>query len=87
MVHLGYAFRDENYSEPSNDEARENDKYNQVSLRGGIQGERWGLYAFVTNLLNEEDTTYKLRPVAATPLTYNTYVRPRTIGVEASWNF
>jgi len=87
VVHLGYAFRDENYSEPSNDEARENDKYNQVRLRGGIQGERWGLYAFVTNLLNEEDTTYKIRPVAATPLTYTTYVRPRTIGVEASWNF
>jgi len=58
VVHLGYAFRDANYSEPSNDEARENDKYNQVRLRGGIQGERWGLYAFVTNLLNEDDTTY-----------------------------
>ena len=87
VVHLGYAFRDKNYSEPSNDEARGNDKYNQVSLRGGIQGERWGLYAFVTNLLNEDDTTYKLRPVAATPLTYTTYVRPRTIGVEANWNF
>jgi len=87
VVHLGYAFRDANYSEPSNDEARENDKYNQVRLRGGIQGERWGLYAFVTNLLNEDDTTYKLRPVAATPLTYTTYVRPRTIGVEATWDF
>jgi len=87
VVHLGYAFRDANYSEPSNDEARENDKYNQVRLRGGIQGERWGLYAFVTNLLNEDDTTYKLRPVSATPLTYTTYVRPRTIGVEATWDF
>ncbi len=87
VVHLGYAFRDSNFSEPSNDEERENDKYSQVTLRGGIQGERWGLYAFVTNLLNEKDTTYKLRPVAATPLTYTTYVRPRTIGVEATWNF
>ncbi|MCP4045890.1 MAG: TonB-dependent receptor [Gammaproteobacteria bacterium] len=87
VVHLGYAFRDSNFSEPSNDEERENDKYSQVTLRGGIQGERWGLYAFVTNLLNEEDTTYKLRPVAATPLTYTTYVRPRTIGVEATWSF
>lgn len=87
VVHLGYAFRDENYSEPGNDDARKNDNYNQVRLRGGIQGERWGLYAFVTNLFNEEDTTYKLRPVAATPLIYTTYVRPRTIGVEANWNF
>ena len=87
LLHLGYAYRDENYSNAENDELAKNDKYNQVRLRGGVQGERWGLYLFVTNLLNRDDTTFKIRPVSVTPLTYFTYVRPRTIGIEANWNF
>jgi iron complex outermembrane receptor protein len=87
VLHLGYAFRDENYSDPGNTEMEKNDKYNQVRFRGGVQGENWGLYAFVTNLLNNNNTTFKTNPVSATPLTYITYVRPRTIGVEATWDF
>jgi len=87
VTHLGYAYRDETESNPENDDNVRNDKYNQVRLRGGVQADSWGLYLYVTNLLNEEDTTFKSNPVAATPLTYTTYVRPRTIGVELTWDY
>jgi len=87
LLHLGYAYRDENYSNAENDEMSKNDKYNQIRLRGGVEGERWGLYLFVNNLTNNNNTTFKYRPVSVTPLTYITYVRPRTIGIEANWRF
>ena len=87
IVHVLYSYRDETYSEPSNSDATKNDSYSNLNLRGGLQGENWGVYLFVTNATDETDTTYKFNPVSGTPLTYFTYVRPRTIGLEVTLDF
>jgi iron complex outermembrane receptor protein len=87
VFHAGYAYRDETYSDPENFEDTKNDTYHNVRLRGGVQGSAWGVYLFVDNLTDEENTTFIRRPVAATPLTYYTYGRPLTYGVELTWDF
>jgi outer membrane receptor protein involved in Fe transport len=87
LIHLGYAYRDETFSNAQNDLWVKNDAYHMVRIRGGVQGASWGLFAFVNNALDEEVTTFRQNPVAGTPLTYLSYIRPRTIGVELTWDF
>ncbi|MDX1429839.1 MAG: TonB-dependent receptor, partial [Rhodothermales bacterium] len=82
-----YAHRSSTYSNATNSPLEENDSYNQLGLRAGVEGRNWGLYARVTNALDEEDTTFKVNPVLGFPVTYSTYVRPRTYGLEVRWRF
>ena len=82
-----YSHREDNFSTPNNELLGRNDAQNQVRLRGGVEGRNWAFFAYVDNALNEDTTTFKLRPVRRVPLTYFTQVRPRTYGIELTWRF
>lgn len=86
LFHARYAHRSANFSDAENSPLEKNDKYDQVSLRAGVEGETWGVYAFVENLFDRNDSTVKF-DLVQTPITYITYVRPRTYGVELRWDF
>jgi outer membrane receptor protein involved in Fe transport len=85
--HVSYAYRDKTQSDAENFAETENDAYHMVRIRAGVQGDTWGLYAYANNLFDEVATTFRQNPVAATPLTYLSYIRPRTVGVELTWDF
>jgi len=61
--------------------------YDQVNLSLGVATGRWSISAFADNLLDEASSTFKYNRVVAVPLTWITYVRPRTIGVRYNINF
>jgi iron complex outermembrane receptor protein len=87
LFQLDYAYRGKTYSDPANTPADRNDVYNQVGLNAGIENDKSGVYFFVDNLFNEDDTTRIFTPIDGTPLTYTTYVRPRTIGIRLKTGF
>lgn len=87
-IHGRYREASENYSEAANRLAQLNDPTKQLYMKFAISNAKWGeLSIFGDNLLNRDDTTFKLRGLDFIPLVFKTYVRPRTLGVEYSTNF
>lgn len=84
---VSWAHRTETYSDPENSPYQVNPDYDQVNLSFGVETLSWKLEAFVDNLLDEASSIFKYNRVVAVPLTYTTYVRPRTIGARYTINF
>jgi outer membrane receptor protein involved in Fe transport len=82
-----WAHRGETYSDPDNSEALSNDASDVVSLSLGVDAGRWGVDLFADNLFNDESSTFKYNRVVAAPLTWISYVPPRTVGLRARMDF
>ncbi len=87
VVHATYSHFSPNFSEPENRLDERNGTYNQVYVKAGVKTGSWGAYLFADNLFDRADTTFRQRPITLIPLVYNTYVRPRTIGLELKADF
>jgi len=87
LVYASYTHRDENFSDIENTAAEENESLDRVNVRLGMESNRFGIYLYANNLLDEEGTTFRNNVVAAIPMVYESFVRPRTIGVELTANF
>ena len=74
-----WAHRTPYYSGADNAEYQETEVYDQVGLNVGVTTGGWGIDAYVDNLLDDASSTFKYNRVVAVPLTWVTYVRPRTI--------
>ncbi|PVM81086.1 TonB-dependent receptor [Caulobacter radicis] len=59
--------------------------FSTVNLRAGVEGEDWGVYAFVTNLTDAEGIMNKNSNVGYQDLLYG--LTPRTVGVNARRKF
>ncbi|MBI1685112.1 TonB-dependent receptor [Caulobacter hibisci] len=59
--------------------------FSTVNLRAGVEGEGWGVYAFVSNLTNAEGIMNKNSGVNYQDLQYG--LTPRTVGVNARRKF
>ena len=57
------------------------DPIHLVDARAGVEGASWGLYAFASNLFNEEYNA------EFSPGGFVFKARPRVYGVEASYRF
>ena len=64
----------------------EGDKITQGSMRTGVAGDHWGVYAFVDNLFDESGklTGGGIRPGASDVAPR---LRPRTVGLNLRLNF
>jgi iron complex outermembrane receptor protein len=59
--------------------------FSTVNLRAGVEGEGWGVYAFITNLTSADGIMNKNSGVGYQDLLYG--MAPRTIGVNARHKF
>jgi len=59
--------------------------FSTVNLRAGVEGDGWGVYAFVSNLTNADGVMNKNSGVGYQDLLYG--LPPRTIGVNAKRSF
>ena len=82
-----WAHRGETYSDADNSEALSNDASDLVSLSVGVDAGRWGVDLYADNLFDDQSSTYKYNRVVAAPLTWISYVTPRTIGLRARMDF
>jgi outer membrane receptor protein involved in Fe transport len=87
VMRAAWAHRTPNYSDPENSEYKKNAVYDQVGLSVGVATTGWSLDAYVDNLLDDASSTFKYNRVVAVPLTWVSYVRPRTIGIRFNVNF
>lgn len=78
-LYAGYAFRDSQIDASS---GAVSGKLNDLTLRGGLEGEAWKLEVFMQNALNDDD------PAVLTPaaLSYQ-ILYPRRTGVMLTYNF
>ncbi|MEI7727147.1 MAG: hypothetical protein WCK09_18705, partial [Bacteroidota bacterium] len=60
----------------------EGDAITMLNLRIGVEGKHWGVYLYGNNLLNERGATYP-----STALTYDTRLRPRTLGINLKFSY
>lgn len=87
-VNMRYAQASATHSSPNNLAILKNGESKQLYLRAGLSSGKWGtLSVYGDNLLNRTDTVFKAPVINNLPLVYNTYVRPRTIGVEYQTSF
>ncbi len=82
-----WSHRGETYSDPDNSSALSNDASDLVSLSLGVDGDRWGVDLYADNLFNDKSSTFKYNRVVAAPLTWISYVSPRTVGLRARVDF
>jgi outer membrane receptor protein involved in Fe transport len=87
VLSASWAHRTPYYSGADNAEYQETEVYDQVGLNVGVTTGGWGIDAYVENLLDDASSTFKYNRVVAVPLTWVTYVRPRTIGIRFNVNF
>ncbi len=87
VARASWAYRTETYSAPDNVPYQINDDYSQVGLSLGVSTDRWSVDLYADNLLDEDSTIFKYNRVVAVPLTWSTYVRPRTIGIRYTVSF
>ncbi|MFM9949053.1 MAG: TonB-dependent receptor [Saprospiraceae bacterium] len=59
----------------------EGDDITMLNLRIGVEGKKWGVFLFGNNLLNDRGATYPHNL-----LTYDTRLRPRTLGINLKFN-
>lgn len=88
-ANLNYQFVGSRYSDLANREKMP--EYHMVNARIGWENERWGVHAFVNNLLDERPLSFKASlPRLADPTQYVTGVyltRGRVAGIGASVKF
>jgi len=83
-----YTYKSETYNDATNNELVKNDDMHQINASLSLESESWTITLFCDNLLDRDDTTYRRLPVSSLPdMVYNTYIRPRTIGIRASIEF
>ena len=88
VVSANYSYRGNTYSEPANRQTERNSSFNNVYLKFGVTNNKgWGADVFVINALNSEATNSRQRYITALPVVYNSYVQPRTVGVEINAAF
>lgn len=58
------------------------DANTMLNARIGVEGKKWGIFLFGNNLLNERGATYPHNL-----LTYDTRLRPRTLGINLKINY
>jgi outer membrane receptor protein involved in Fe transport len=81
-----FSHRGETYSDPANTEGLKNRTYDNLYLKAGVNGDNWGAALFVSNATNSTATQAKALSQAGGYF-LNTYVQPRTVGVELSAHF
>jgi len=59
----------------------EGDDITMLNLRIGVEGKKWGIFLFGNNLLNDRGATYPHNL-----LSYDTRLRPRTLGINLKFN-
>ncbi len=82
-----YGYRDKTFSAATNLPNELTTTYGQLSIRAGVESERWSLYAYASNLLNDADVTRSAPQISGVPLVFKTYVQPRTLGLELQLRF
>jgi len=82
-IRASYTYRTETHSNPQNIELLKNESFDQVSASIGVEGKSWGVHLFADNLFDNDGTILKVRQVPnIQSIIYNSYVRPRTIGLR-----
>ncbi len=61
-----------------------NEGYENVNISLGLRGEQWRVVLYGENILNNQDT---IRTLNATLKNQDAVLRPRTIGLRASWTY
>ena len=87
IAYANYTHRDENFSDAENVPEEINPDSDRVNIRLGMESNVFGVYFYVNNLFDEEVTTFRNNVVEAVPMVYNSYVRPRTVGLELKLSF
>ena len=87
LVSANYAYRDSTYSTSENFESEKNKAYNLVYLSGGVQTDQWSARLYVNNLLDEDATNIRTRFVTALPDVFSSYLQPRTVGAQLTYQF
>ncbi len=88
LIWASYTHRSKTYSDIANTELARNGNYDLLNFRLGMESETWGIFLFVDNLSDSEDTILRRDPRGSVPpLLLSNYVRPRTIGIEVGINF
>jgi outer membrane receptor protein involved in Fe transport len=87
LARASWAHRTPTFSGADNVEYQKNDVYDLVGLSLGVSTGAWSLEAYADNLLNDASSTLKYNRVVAVPLTYISYVRPRTLGLRFDVKF
>jgi iron complex outermembrane receptor protein len=82
-----WSHRGSTFSDPDNSAAQANDSSNLAFLSVGLEGGRWGIDLYADNLLNDHSSTFRYNRVVAAPLTWISFVHPRTIGLRARMDF
>ena len=82
VARANWAHRSKTYSDAENTDFQINGNYDQVYASLGLAGDGWSADLFADNLFDEDSTTFKYNRVVAVPLTWTTYVRPRTLGIK-----
>lgn len=87
LARIDYAYTGKSYSEfrPNNSNYEEMGDYATVNFRGGIEGDDWGAYLFVNNLLNDVGKVRVTSGVLSEQATIST--PPRTVGVNVRRRF
>jgi hypothetical protein len=58
-----------------------------LTMRSGLQWDKWDVSVVAYNLAGSIDKTYYKNQEIGTPLFYESTLRPRTIGVGATFHF
>jgi len=87
LARLDYSYTGKSYSEfrPNNSNYEEMGDYSNVNVRGGVEGEDWGAYIFINNLLNDVGKVKVSSGVLSEQATLST--APRTVGVNVRRRF
>ncbi len=87
MIRASWTSTTETFSQANNAPYQVNADYYKLNVSLGVMTNSWSLDLYADNLLNSDSTTFAYNRVVAVPLTYFTYIRPRTIGIRYDVRF
>ena len=87
VIRASWTSTTETFSQADNAPYQVNSDYDKVDLSLGVMTDRWSLDLFADNLFNSDSTTFAYNRVVAVPLTWFTYIRPRTVGIRYDVRF